>query len=60
MNLERLLILVIQNDDEIVVSCIEDILANFDRDPACTQALLTFYIIRDFKPCSVIELQTFI
>ena len=39
----------IHNDDEIVVSCIEDILANFFRDPACTRFINPFLYYKGFQ-----------
>ena len=39
----------IYNDDEIVVSCIEDILANFDRDPACTRFINPLLYYKGFQ-----------
>jgi len=39
----------IENDNEIVVSCSEDILANFDRDPACTRYINPIIYYKGFQ-----------
>ena len=39
----------IDNDRAIVVSCIEDIFANFDRDPACTRFINPFLYYKGFQ-----------
>ncbi len=39
----------LDNENEIVVSCIEDVLANFDRDPACTHFVNPFLYYKGFQ-----------
>ena len=39
----------IDNENEIVVSCIEDVLANFDRDPACTRFVNPLLYYKGFQ-----------
>ena len=49
----------IQIDDEIVVSCIEDILANFDRDPACTRFINPFLYYKGFQALQCYRIANF-
>ena len=49
----------IQNDDKIVVSCIEDISANFDRDPACTRFINPFLYYKGFQALQCYRIANF-
>ena len=47
--LRKIIDLALENDDEIINSCIEDILANFDRDPACTHYINPILYYKGFQ-----------
>lgn len=47
--LRRIADFAIDNENEIIVSCIEDVVANFDRDPACTRFVNPFLYYKGFQ-----------